>query len=94
MADNLKKLARMANQIADFHKPYPHAEAIAGVHRHLKRFWSPQMIRDLESALKAGNVDVRPAVAEAFEVFGNAHRETMAKALDPKELEKIKDDAG
>ena len=94
MADTLKTLVRMANQIADFHAPYPHAQAVAGVHAHLKKFWTPTMLRDLAVHIDSGTADVRLSVIEAFDIFGNRRHEAAAKAADPKELHEIRDDAG
>lgn len=37
------KLVRMANQIAAFFRPYPEDEAVAGVRKHLKAYWTPKM---------------------------------------------------
>lgn len=94
MADTLKTLIRMANQIADFHRPYSHEEAVAGVHTHIKKFWTPQMIKDLAAAIKAGKADVRPSVLEAFDMFGHLLEEAAAEKADPKELNEVVDDAG
>jgi formate dehydrogenase subunit delta len=44
-------IVRMANQIADFHKPYPEDEAVAGVAKHIRDFWDPRMRRDLAAQL-------------------------------------------
>jgi len=37
------ELIRMANQIADFFKPYEAEEAIEGIATHIKSFWEPRM---------------------------------------------------
>ncbi len=47
-------LIRMANQIADFYKPYPREEAVAGVAEHIRSFWEPRMRRGL-AELVSGN---------------------------------------
>jgi formate dehydrogenase subunit delta len=94
MADTLKTLVRMANQIADFHQPYSFEQAVAGVHTHLKKFWTPVMLRELAAHIATGKADVRPSVVAAFELFGKPKGETAAKAADPKELDEIRDDAG
>lgn len=44
-------IVRMANQIADFHRPYPEAEAVAAVAGHIRDFWDPRMRADLASAV-------------------------------------------
>jgi formate dehydrogenase subunit delta len=68
MGSDVAKLVRMANQIADFFAPYPHADQAAGVHRHLHAFWSPVMKRDLARHIKMGGEGLRPIVIEATEV--------------------------
>ncbi|XYD07276.1 formate dehydrogenase subunit delta [Methylobacterium sp. NMS12] len=45
------KLVRMANQIATFFRSYPEEEAVAGIQKHIKAFWTPKMISHLEAAL-------------------------------------------
>ncbi|MHB2211724.1 formate dehydrogenase subunit delta [Methylobacterium sp. CM6257] len=45
------KLVRMANQIASFFRSYPEEEAVAGIQKHIKAFWTPRMIAYLEAAL-------------------------------------------
>lgn len=91
---NIETLVRMANQVADFHQPYSYEQAVAGVHTHLKKFWTPVMLRDLAAHIASGKANVRPAVAAAFEIFGKANKESAARAADPKELHEIRDDAG
>ena len=46
-----EKLVRMANQIATFFRSYPEEEAVAGIQKHIKAFWTPKMIAHLEAAL-------------------------------------------
>lgn len=41
------KIIRMANQIATFFRSYPHEQAVAGVHDHIRAFWTPVMRRAL-----------------------------------------------
>ena len=38
-----RDMIRMANQIADFFRPYPRDEAVAEVATHLRSFWTPAM---------------------------------------------------
>ena len=45
------KLVRMANQIASFFRSYPEEEAVAGIQKHIKAFWTPKMIAQLEAAV-------------------------------------------
>ncbi len=60
------KLARMANQIADYFKSYPEDEAVAGVHEHIRAFWSPAMRRDLDACVAADPAAVHPLVLAAL----------------------------
>lgn len=48
------EIVRMANQIADFHKPYPHDEAVAGIAEHIRLFWEPRMRTALTQILETG----------------------------------------
>lgn len=41
------RLVHKVNQIACFHEPYPHDQAVAGVVEHLKSFWTPAMRQQL-----------------------------------------------
>ncbi len=62
------KLVRMANQIADFFAAEPvHADAVAGVAGHLRKFWDPRMRRQILEVLDAGGDGMRPLVREALE---------------------------
>lgn len=67
MERNVAKLVRMANQIADFFAPYPHADQAAGVRRHLHAFWSSVMKRDLARHIKMGGEGLQQIVIEATE---------------------------
>lgn len=50
------KLVRMANQIATFFRAYPEDEAVSGVRKHLKSYWTPKMRRSLAAyAPEAGD---------------------------------------
>ena len=51
----IDKLVRMANQIGDFFRPMPEQEGATGVATHLRRYWTPKMIRELLSAAAAGH---------------------------------------
>lgn len=65
MAQHEEKLVRMANQIADFFAPYPHAHQVEEVRTHLRRFWSPVMKRDLTTYIGKGGAGLRRVVIEA-----------------------------
>ena len=63
---NIERLTQMANQISQFFESQPdHAEAVAGVADHLRRFWDPRMRREIIAHLGAGGADLRPLALEA-----------------------------
>jgi formate dehydrogenase subunit delta len=45
----------MVNEMADFFRPYPEAEAIASVAAHIRAFWDPRMRRALAAEIAAGD---------------------------------------
>ncbi len=45
---------RMVNQIADFFRPYPKDEAVAGISEHIRSFWEPRMRAKLAATLASG----------------------------------------
>ncbi len=49
-----RDLIRMINQIADFYRPYPNDEAVAGVAEHIKSFWEPRMRKALSQIIATG----------------------------------------
>jgi len=53
-------LVRKANQIAAFFRPYPEAEAAAGVAKHMRDFWDPRMRRLLAAHVAAGGAGLDP----------------------------------
>lgn len=54
MSDSTAEIIRMANQIADFFRPYTREEAVEGVELHIRDFWDPRMRRDLAHLLAGG----------------------------------------
>lgn len=62
----LEKLARMANQIGDFYAAMPEKEAAESVATHLKRFWTPKMIRELIAYVGEGHAGLNPTAARAL----------------------------
>lgn len=64
---NTTDLVRMANQIADFFRAYPEAEAVAGVSQHIRDFWDPRMRRALADHLAAGGADLDPLARRGAE---------------------------
>lgn len=62
-----RELVRMANQIAEFFRPYSEEEAIEGVATHLRNFWEPRMRDGLITAYHRDPSGFEPAVAAAIE---------------------------
>lgn len=60
-------LVRMANQIADFFRAYPHDEAVAGVADHISQFWDPRMREGLKARLASGDSGLSPLAREGAE---------------------------
>lgn len=61
-------IVRMANQIADFHKPYPHDEAVSGVAEHIRMFWEPRMRKALSGLLDSGGEGLSPLAIEGASI--------------------------
>ena len=68
----LEKLVRMANQIGDFYAAMPEEEATAGAASHLRRFWTPKMIRELIGFAEEGRAGLNPTAAHAVETLRRA----------------------
>jgi formate dehydrogenase subunit delta len=59
------KIARMANQIAQFMESKPKEEGLAGLSSHINDFWEPRMRTQLFALLDQGGEGLRPLVLEA-----------------------------
>jgi formate dehydrogenase subunit delta len=94
MAEKLEKLVRMANQIADFFRPYSDAEAAAGIHEHIRSFWTPAMRNELMAFVEAGGQGVQPRVAVAMERFRTPPSVIHKAVAGPEELGQATSDAG
>ncbi len=68
----IDKLVRMANQIGDFYAAMPENEATNGAARHLKRFWTPKMIREIVDFAENGQAGLNPTAARAVEALKSA----------------------
>jgi formate dehydrogenase subunit delta len=60
-----EELIRMANQIADFFKVYPHEEAVAEIANHIAKFWDPRMRRRLIEIDARADNPLAPLTREA-----------------------------
>ena len=67
----IEKLVRMANQIGDFYAAMPENEATDAA-RHLKRYWTPKMIREIVAFAEAGGAGLNPTAARAVEALKSA----------------------
>ncbi len=73
MTENkIDKLVRMANQIGDFYAAMPENEAADSAATHLRRYWTPKMIRELVAFTKAGHPGLNPTAARAVAALKNA----------------------
>lgn len=61
----LKDMVRMANQIADFNRAYPHDEAVKETADHISRFWEPRMRKAFFDHIAKGGEGLDPLVREA-----------------------------
>ena len=63
-----QKAIDMANQIGDYFKTLPEAEAVPGAVDHIKKFWTPKMRASIIAHLDSGAAGLEPfavtAVAE------------------------------
>jgi formate dehydrogenase subunit delta len=62
-------LIRMANQIAAFHAPYPHEEALQEMAKHIKYFWEPRMRRAFDALVSGGGAGLSPLALEVGQVL-------------------------
>lgn len=56
---------RMANQIADFFKAYPHDQAVKETADHINRFWEPRMRMAFFAHMAKGGEGFEPLVRDA-----------------------------
>jgi len=68
-AAKIDKLVKMANQIGDFFAPMPEREATEGVATHLRRYWTPKMIREIMGFVESGGGALHPVVARAVDLL-------------------------
>ncbi len=65
----IDKLVHMANQIGDFYAAMPDEEAKEGIATHLRRYWTPKMIRELVAFADHGGAGLNPIAARAVEAL-------------------------
>ena len=64
-AEKIEKLVRMANQIGDYFRTLPEAEAVAGATDHLRRFWTPKMLSEIVVFTESGGGGLNLIAARA-----------------------------
>ncbi len=66
------KINRMINQIATFFDTQPESDKAGRVAEHLKEFWEPRMLEQLDAHLKSGGEGLSPlALAGCKRVLGH-----------------------
>jgi len=70
--DKIHKLVHMANQIADYFKVMPEAEALKGASDHLRAFWTPKMIAEIVAYFDKGGQGLDPLAARAIDELHRA----------------------
>jgi len=94
MSEREDKLVRMANQIADFFRPYADEKAIAGVQEHLRAFWTKRMRTALAEYAAAGGQGLHRNVIEALRREAAAEPPIEKVTAGPEEVGEIASDAG
>ena len=65
---NSEELIRMANQIADFFKPYARDHAVKQIAQHIIDFWDPRMRAAMAESLKGGAEGLTDLAREGVEL--------------------------
>ena len=60
-----RDMLRMANQIADFFRGYPHEDAVKEAATHLNNYWDPRMRKHFFDYLAKGGEGLDPLIIEA-----------------------------
>ena len=61
----IRDMLRMANQIADFFRSYPHDDAVKEAATHLNNYWDPRMRKHFFDYLAKGGEGLDPLIVEA-----------------------------
>jgi len=62
-------LIQMANQITTFWTPYPKAEALESIARHIHSSWEPRMRDQMKTIIESGAPDLSPLFVEAMQDY-------------------------
>ena len=65
-------LVRMINQIAEYFVAYPEDEGVAGVVDHLRRFWDPEMRKQMLAARASCADRLHPLARRALDALAAA----------------------
>lgn len=68
----LDTLVRMGQQIARNNAALPHAEAVARIAGHLKAFWTPAMLDEMQAYAVTGPSGLDPLLADALSALRKA----------------------
>ncbi len=66
MTASAEDLIRMANQIADYFDAYGPEEAVSGVQNHLRMFWTPEMLSQLQQIAESDTTELAATVRKAL----------------------------
>lgn len=77
---SVRDIIRMANQIGDYFKAYPHDAAVKDTATHIRNFWDPRMRRQLFEHLAAGGEGLSEIALEAAQAL---EKEQAVKAGAP-----------
>jgi formate dehydrogenase subunit delta len=94
MSEKIEKLARMANQIADYFRLYPEERAVAGVKEHIEAFWTRRMRAELSAYAASGGQGLSPLVMKAISGRTDAEAPTAKVLEGPGALGQMESDAG
>lgn len=89
-----EKLIRMANQIADFFRPYPEDQAVKGIYDHLMAFWTPGMRRTLRDCTGHERDKLDPLVAKSLLQFQTGKSPIEKEIAGPEKVGELTSDAG
>jgi formate dehydrogenase subunit delta len=67
LASSDETLVRMANQIADFFKIQPEAQAVAGTANHIRMFWDKRMRTKIADHISHGGGGLNPIALKAVQ---------------------------
>ncbi|WP_241666889.1 formate dehydrogenase subunit delta [Muricoccus nepalensis] len=94
MSGEEERLARMANQMADFFRAYPAEEARAGIRDHIEAFWTRRMRDALLAMVERRWTGLDPLVAGAFAGRSLGESPVRRETGGPEEVGPMGSDAG